>query len=471
MSLGLERRSEEFEDRPPDAIPGSPGLGEFQANAGFGKRSILDLFATANAPIVVDAPLARLVEIGAGIRFTRPERGEGFSSYSGNLRWAPVNGIELYGQFYRGGRTPSIVELFGTGLDTSSFFVDPCGSATLVIEAIVASNCQISTSSDTTSGGGGGDGAPSPEEADEPAPTETNLITDDGNPSIFEDRLQALSVGNGFVQENFLTFVSVTGNPALGREKVHSELVGLSANMSTLFPVIPGELQVSADWRDHRITDGIIQTEFQLSVDNCYKSARLSDPFCGVNPATGEQFIQRDLDSGQISEVQSTYINGGYTRSSGLDAELQYTVPLSGRRWFQEASFNVLYSYLHRFRTQYPGEAQQQVNEGLVEFPRHQFLANAALGSDELKTVWSVRRRGSAASTFEFSGPEFNAPAVTYVDASLRWRPNANSIVYFGVENLFDTEFPIVAGASRGFFFEHYDVVGRRYFAGVKAEF
>lgn len=423
ITAGLEHRRERLEDV---SLSSDAVLGEFVIPGSAGKIALTEAYVNGIFPIVVDAPWTRFLEFGAAYRLTiRQGIGE-FSSFSGNTRWSPVDGVEFYAHLFHGGRAPNVMELFSAGPNLNQFFFDPCDTSSGALSGEVAINCAT------------------------PAP---------------------LGVGAGFVQSDALTFAETMGNPTLQEERVSSRLFGVSIDIHALIPSTPGILTLSADWRRHRVTDTATTTNDGDILFKCYNSAGLSDFLCGFNPVTGNRFIQRDPVTGQITEIESTLVNSGMLMTSGLDARLQYLAEFDGVPLADMFALDILYTYIHRVRSRGLFDDADVINEGTAAFPRHQIHATVSLGTDALKTVWTVRRRGAAASFLEIDNPAFHAPAMTYVDMAMQWRAGNHAIIYAGVENLFDREIPAIAGAPNGFYFEHYDPIGRRFFAGVKAEF
>ncbi len=424
LTAGLEHRRERLEDVFLSSGDGV-GLGEFSIPGSFGKIALTEAYVNGIFPVVVDAPWTRLFEIGGAYRLTIRQGISEFSSLSGNTRWSPIDGVEFYANVFRGGRAPNVMEQFAAGPNLNRVFFDPCDTSFGALTGEVATNCMSS---------------------------------------------KGLGVGPGFVQTNELTFEEYTGNPTLQEERVNSRLFGVSADIHALIPETPGILTLSADWRRHRVTDAAASFNVQGALNKCYNSVGLQDFLCGVNPVTGRRFIQRDNVTRQITEVETTLVNSGMLLTSGLDARLQYLAEFDGVPLVNMFALDVLYTYIHRVRTQELLDDEERIGEGLIAFPRHQIHATASLGTDTLKTVWTVRRRGKAVS-FMVDDPSVQAPAVTYVDMAVQWRAGDHAIIYAGAENLFDRDIPIVAGAPNGFYFEHYDPIGRRFFAGVKAEF
>ena len=426
LTLGVEHRREKFYDIPRFSSSSDQVLGEFILPGAAGDNAITEAYVNTNMPLIVDEPWAQLLEIGGAYRFTARHDGDDFSNISGYARWSPVAGVELYAHAFHGGRAPNVMELFAAGPDSNVFFFDPCDTSFGPLAGAVADNC-ASTG--------------------------------------------PLGVNAGFVQGDALTLISGVGNPSLQEERVNSRLFGASLDVDAMIPSTPGALTLSADWRDHRVKNAIGGFDSRQALSDCYNSEGLTDFFCGVNPATGNLFIQRDPATGQILRLEETNLNGAALRISGLDARLKYLAEFDGVPLADTFALDLLYTYIHRVRMKGIQDLSEQVNEGLIDFPRHQLHATASLGTETLKTVWTIRRRGKAVSSYAFDNPAFQAPAVVYVDMSFQWRASPQTVLYAGVENLFDREIPIVAFAPNGFFFEHYDPIGRRFFAGLKAEF
>ena len=426
VTAGLEHRRERFEDVFDQTNNGAVH-GEFFIPGAFGKIALTEAYVNANLPILVDVPWSRFFEVGGAYRLTIRQGINEFSNFSGNARWSPIDGLEFYAQTFHGGRSPNVMEQFGTGPNSFAFYFDPCDSSF---------------------------GAPSGTLADRCA---------ENSP---------LGVGQtGFMQDGHLAFSERTGNPDLRQETINSRLFGASLDMHAIAPSFPGNLTLSADWRRHRVNDAAVSLNLRQILNRCYSDPDLLDETCGVNPVTGNFFIQRDIVTRQIVEVESAPFNGGEILTSGLDGRMQYLLDIEGSPLIDTFALDILYTYIHRVRDQGFANDLDIQSEGSIAFPRHQIHATTSLGTDQLKTVWTVRRRGAAASILDIDDPAFQAPAVTYVDTAIQWRPDNNVILYAGVENLFSTDVPVVAAAPNGFYFEHYDPIGRRFFAGVKAEF
>ncbi len=423
LAVGGEYRNTSLANRSASETSPESVLGEFSFPSARGDVTFTELFANTSLPITVEVPGAEILEISAGVRITHWSGGHLVSNISGDLSWSPAQGIELYANALRGGRTPNVVELFSSGADIGGLFFDPCSETSA--EMVVTENC--------ASGG-------------------------------------PLGVSTGFKQTNLLTYMSFTGNPTLDAERIHSRLFGGALDVHALADLGDDALRISADWRYHRIKNAISATGGD-EINACYESVGLSNSFCGVNPATGNLFIQRDPVTRQLTRVETTFLNGGFLEASGLDVNMKYNTALPRLPLAPALSIDFLYSYTHRVRMREAFDIESARLDGLADFPRHQIYATASLETGPFKTMWTVRKRGKAARFLDSDLPEATIPSVTYVDMGAHFRPHDGVIAYAGVENLFNTEFPSVAISEGGFLTQFYDIIGRRYFAGVKAEF
>lgn len=421
VSFGAEFRRDSLKDSGTDAS--IIRLGEFDAPGGSGSVSYGELFAGADLPIAGENGPVGAIEFGIDGRLTRWSGNNYVGNVSGDISWRPYPALEFYAFVVNGGRVPNVVELSSEGLNIAEILFDPC--ADLTSQRII-DNCAT---------------------------------------------VGPLGVPSGFLQENPLVLSLTSGNPDLDHEKIHSRHFGVAIDIEEIVNIGDQALRFTADWRFHRVEDQITEFRSSDAVFDCYDSIALSSQFCGINPATGNRFIQRDLVTGQLNTVETTNLNGGQARTSGLDATMAYRNELYWLPLAPEISVDVLYSYIDRLEYREIFGDQFIDQAGLASFPQHQLYATATLETGAFKTLWTIRRRGEAQTITELDIPETRLPATTYVDAGIQFRPDDSLILYAGIENLFDKELPVALFGERGFFAEFYNPVGRRYFAGIKAEF
>lgn len=422
LTLGGEFRRDALNDSTSQNNETRNVLGEFQFAGADGSATYGEATASIDLPLLSGAPFAEQLLVGADIRLTRWTGGGFVANLGADAAWSPLAGLEFYAHGIYGGRAPNIVELASSGPDVREFFFDPCGAPS---DPVVIANC--------ASAG-------------------------------------PLGVPADFEQVNALRLRTIRGNPDLDNEKVATWHLGVAVDVQELVDMNDDALRFTADWRRHKITNAIGFGDRQ-PLFACYESANLSNKYCGTNPGTGELFIQRDPLTGQVLEEQQTYVNGGAIETSGLDASMAYRGELIWAPLEPSLTIDLLYSYTHRMAIHETAKIEYESVLGLPQFPRHQIYATGALETERLKTLWTVRRRGATDTVLDSDIPETTMPAITYVDAGFQFRPTDNVVLFAGIENLFDKKLPVAAFAERGFYPEYFDIVGRSYFAGVRAEF
>lgn len=422
LSLGIEYRRDMLNDDGYVTSSNNPGLGVFQTAGSSGSVGYGEFFVGADLPVLSSFSTIGAVEFGGDLRLTRWDRGGFVANLSGRASWSPVPGLEIYAYALRGGRAPNVIELNSGGLRTSKSVTDPCAAP---IATQFIANCAAA----------GPLGAPP-----------------------------------GLIQQNQLAQIVTTNNPDLDNESVRTRHFGIAADLEEIINLGDDTLRLTMDWRHHQITNGIERISSQFAVNSCYQSENFDYFYCGINPGTGNLYIQRDPTTRQLTLLEYGYANQSEARISGLDATLAYRRDLYWGAFAPTFAFDVLYTYTHK--VEFGGHVSQNLvsQVGSVDFPRHQVYATASLETERWKTLWTLRRRG-AAFTQRTSVPEAMLPARINVDAGVQFRPDDNIIIYGGVENLFDEELPVAPFAEHGHLAAQYDPIGRRYFAGVKAEF
>ena len=138
ITAGLEHRRERLEDV---FYSSDVALGEFAIPGSAGNIALTEAYINATFPLVVDSRWTRFLEFGAAYRLTIRQGISEFSSFSGNTRWSPVEGLELYAHLFHGGRAPNVMEQFSAGPNLNLFYFDPCDTSNGALSGDVAINC------------------------------------------------------------------------------------------------------------------------------------------------------------------------------------------------------------------------------------------------------------------------------------------------------------------------------------------
>lgn len=186
------------------------------------------------------------------------------------------------------------------------------------------------------------------------------------------------------------------GNRELRNEKAESWSAGF-----VFTPRFFRALTLSADWIDIQITDAIVNLNASSTLQACYDDPTFPSAICG-------NFV-RDAD-GQITSISTQFANAGFTRFSGLQADLQYDLDL-GR--YGGLDLTAGFFYVDRRETSQSG-AGYDLNRGDGEIgdSKYRVTARAGYNLDRFNMLYEVLWRSSALfdkeTPFPVSSPTYN---------------------------------------------------------------
>ena len=248
------------------------------------------------------------------------------------------------------------------------------------------------------------------------------------------------------------------GNQELRPERARTLTVG-----GVYTPRFVRGLSLSVDYFRIKIEDAITSITPQLAANQC----------ADTNQAVYCSLLVRDPVSGLIQQESATPINAASTRLSGLDAELSYRTLLAGGM----LSSALNYTRTIEFETTpLPGAAKVMLL-GQPYYPKNKANARLAYQIGEFQASFNQRYYGRVSRVV---GGTFAGNAVSprwYSDVQLKISPTDEISLYAGVNNLTDTDPPLIptpyvgtssftntAGAV-------YDLVGRTFYAGATLKF
>lgn len=396
-------------------------------------------FAEALLPLLSDAPLAHYLGLELGARFTKFEPGGDAWTYKALAEWSPVRQLKIRGGMQRATRAPNPYELGGADQAFAPIEVisgDPClTGAPLTGDLRVA--C-IATGVPATVADAGAT----------PPPGHEVLLTFFGNPNLEPEVAKTWTIGG------VLSDFGIEG------------------------------LSLTVDYYQIEITDVITSIGTGIINDQCYFSGTGgTDPLCGE--------ITRDPVTGLISAFDDGAINAGSYDVSGFDVTASYSsVPLPSL-FGGEAGFgvNLIASHLLEF-----------VITPFAELPEIRFDCAALYGPScqtprpdwkvDTQLTWydgplSVALTWSWIDSIADDATEFDPDSATqiahlkvgaksYFSLNAVWTVTEQFELRGGVENLFDTEPPVLGvdrtgvSADNNTFPGLYDALGRRYFLGLR---
>ena len=376
-----------------------------------GGYDLTELFAETLVPLLHEVPAAKSLELSLAARLTDYSTSGDVTTWKVGLTYEPIDSIRFRGTASRDIRAANIAELFSG-----------------------------------------------------PSLGQSNLI-DPFQPASSPDRLPVV-------------YTRPQGNPNLTPEKAQTRTIGVVVQ-PTLLP----RLSVSLDFYDIEIKDAIGTLSGQVIVDECFKGAASLCPLLTRDPATGV-----------LTAVDAPYLNLSLRKTRGVDLELAYQQSL-GRGLL---SLRGLASYVDSLTTLNPGapeieSAGQTGRPGTGGIPKLVANASAQYRSDGGYGAYVQLRYidhgiNDATLSPDILDPDSNRVAsITYTDLTLTRRlgnfaadPDARwgAELFVTVNNVFDREPPsapspwLVFGAPNGGTNGAvFDLIGRRYNAGIRMQF
>lgn len=417
VAVGIEHREDRLRLVSDDLSNASAYL-FVNAKSLSGEVSVKEAFAETVFPLLSSESALGQLELNGAVRYTDYSTVGDVTTWKGGLVWRPATTLMLRGSVSRDIRAPNINELFLAA--ATPFFSprDPCDVSRINQNPNFAANC-----------------------------------------------LKA-GLAPGFRQTVALIPNITGGNRDLAAERGKTTTAGL-----VYTPDWATGLSVAVDWFKITVDDAITTLSAQFILDECYANATFPNSFCPR--------VTRRSD-GQLVQTQGTFVNVAKSRNEGLDWQARYRF---GDSW--SLGLNGTYLWDRTLSTDgktFVNRAGEVVaSAGNNGSPK--LRATASLGHDWGPLSGFVQLRyvgkGRADVTLDdIEGLERNRiDAQWYVDLSGRYafELGGRQLQFFaGVNNVLDRDPPIVpidfisAFQTSPIF---YDVIGRYYFGGLRANF
>jgi iron complex outermembrane recepter protein len=397
---------------------------------------VWELFTEGRLPLLQNAPLAKLLSIDFGYRYSDYDTGNRTNTYKLGLEWAPLADFRIRGSFQRAVRAPNIQELYQplhVSLDGGNDF---CANGNQPFYSLA--QCERTG---VTAGQYG------------------NIV---GNPA---------SQYNG----------QIGGSPGLKPETALTKSFGIVITPQAL----PG-FSATIDYFDIRVEDiiGVYGSDFVLG-----QCANTGDPkWCALvhRAPNGSLWLS---PTGYVTDVN---VNSGalFTRGIDVSSSWRQDVGRLGR-----LNFELNGGYISKYVNEPFGSASYDCAGlyGLIcvqPLPkwRHTFNVtwSTPLRGLELNVQWryvaQIGLETTDASLPDYGPPsstyaDRRLPAVNYYDLGASWQYR-NFTIRAGVNNLLDKDPPLVGTGEGGnsVFYENntfpgiYDTAGRQLFLSVRAD-
>jgi iron complex outermembrane receptor protein len=433
MAVGAEYRTQEGEFNVDKLTRGEPPLflscllaQETCSGDSFAKYNVRELYSEFFVPILRDLPGVQQLNFTAGVRYSDYSKETIGDSTNAQFKveYRPIADLLVRASYAEVFRAPTIVDLSLAPTQDSPTFADPCTGLT---PALLAANPNLAAACQ---------GVPLDGKFKEPNSQVTGLIT--GNPNLKPETGEVMTAGIVY-DPNFVEGLSFT-----------------------------------VDYWTYKIEDLITQLDPNFASQQCVNSA---DPaFCGLI----HRYAAGTAVEGEIQVFEEPVVNLGKLETDGFDIGVKYSL-----RDTPAGTFNIsldMTRILSYESTPSPGAAPIEIagtfDRQFGNYAKWRGLMGigwAMGGFDGLLTLRYIH----SLQVNDPDGKIENAPpleigSMTYVDASVGYMFPSNTKIQVGAINIADKQPPLlyqnnVINANTDV--STYDLLGRRWFAGLSQKF
>ena len=443
IALGADWRRNKYEFNPDPA--GTDLVGSFPSQNVAGKTSAKEVYAEVLLPLLRDMTAVQSLDLDVAYRYSDYLSG-GVSAYKSDIDWSVTDGIRIRGGYERAIRAPNVVEYFNPAVASPALLGgagDPCnfdsGPRTGASAAQVRALCLAQ-----------------------------------GVPASIIDSYKSTFSGTQAIQQ---------GNLDLHPEKADTYTGGVVVSPNFAAPIL-SNLTLSVDYYRIDLADAISTLSADLVFARCFNQDGSNPDYNASNEFC--QAILRSPSSGAPDQTLTPYYNLGGIRTDGIDIQFDWRVPLDavgvGDGGAGRLDLNVVASRLLSFEVQASSGAPWVDYVGTTGYrvSGYDFASNNG-SHPKWKANTSLSWSNDAASLglrWYYVGPMTDLLGGPGLDGYSRfdlfggYRLTDYLNVTAGVTNLFDKQ-PLrtFGGLPGNTDSGTYDVLGRRYFISLKADF
>jgi iron complex outermembrane recepter protein len=439
----------------------SNAIGIFGAQPVTGNEAVHEVYGEADLPILAELPLVDKLELNLGYRHSSYNANiGGVNTWKALLTWKVNDYVTFRGGPQHANRAPNIAELY----TPSSVYVagwavsDPCNIFTAASYGNVASN---------------------------PNRAKTITLCNQLSPP---GATQVTPTFGGNIGAYFpLALDQLVGNPDVKSEKGKTLTVGTVLKLPTEVAALSG-LTATIDYYRIQINGAINPATSQIAYAQCLNGNGLSNPTYDVN----NQFcklIRRTL-AGNPDTTIGKYINLSTVKTSGIDLNVDWRASLGDMGMSAPGALtaNLSVTKLMEYKVQvaagdptvdYKGSTGFDANTGAQFKWKSNLSVGYAVGPGNVSLRW--RHLPSVINSAQVADPRSTVQGTNsynQIDLFGGWKLMDNLTLRAGIENLLDKDPPVVGanptGGNSGVGSTDssiYDILGRRYFLGLKAKF
>jgi iron complex outermembrane recepter protein len=447
-------RHDGFEFKPDPIMTNSNILssasGVFDVAKASGATWVTELYGELLVPVMNDLPMVKSLNLELGARWSSYNTAGDISTYKALTTWDIVDSVTIRGGYQLANRAPNVAELFQspTTIVTIVPTFDACANITTAPYGNVASNpdrARVQALCSTLAGG--------------------------------------VPIGDNFVGLGAFSSLALDqqiGNPNLESESATTWTIGTILRSPWQAAALSG-LTATIDWYRIEINDAITGLNSATVYEQCFNGTGSSNPNYDANNEFC-RLINRDNLFGFPAGVDGIYTNIGAIRTSGIDAQINWSADLAdlGTSAPGKLLLNVALNYLNSYEIQTAAGAPfidyaDTTGNGTsgAQF-KTKIYTTLGYSIGPVNTRLSWRHLPSLDSTVPGALPN---ESHNELDLSALWTVGDNLTVRAGVDNLTNEDPEIVGripgvnnavgSTDPGF----YDTLGRRFYVGMSAKF
>ncbi|HEV8334642.1 MAG TPA: TonB-dependent receptor [Steroidobacteraceae bacterium] len=427
VAIGAEYRDDQYR-----FLPGATDLAKEYGSASRGITDggydVSEAFGEVRVPILSDQPFADVLAVEGAIRYSDYSNFGSVDTWRAGLEWGPVDWLRFRGAYNVAIRAPGINELFAPITEGFSPGNDPCAAVR------------------------------------NPSQAQKDFCVQQGVPADEIDNFVQAALG----------FAQVSGgNPDLKEETSETWTVGAVLRLPFL-----DRFNLAVDYYEIEVADAISTINAQTTLDVCYQLLDANSEPCRA--------ITRLPDNGQVFQVRASNSNIGSLSVKGVDLSADYTFGLPDAMSIGGGANMALMlnaGWLFERVSQLVGAAPIDcagffgscTAQGAGGSPDFKALLAASYSSGPLMLRTQVRYIAGLEPLANIAASTpVTAGSVTYVDFATTVQIGDKVELFGGIDNAFDEQPPLLTsswGGDANTDVTLYDVIGRRYFVGVRARF
>jgi outer membrane receptor protein involved in Fe transport len=437
VSVGAEWREESSMDDF-DPLTNTARNGYVQLLDTSGKFNVKEAYGELNIPLIHNTPLIHNLTLRAAARLSDYSTVGSFWAWNVGGEWSPVEDIRFRGVYAHAVRAPNIGELYAAAASGIITINDPCQGVTLAATSATAVNCRKDPG------------------------ILANIAANGGTVTLTSS--DQAGVGS-------LT----ASNPNIQQETGKTLTFGVVINPRSI-DALRG-LTITADYYDIKLENAINRIEAATVLNKCYVAGL--PEFCQF--VTRRQAPSGAFSVGSVEQVVRGLVNSGGSFSRGIDITLNYTHNAFGGKVTWSGSWThltkqgiiALTGDTYNNTMGEMGTPRDSINYG-VTWENDIFgftLSGEVVGSQ----MFDYENYQTGFKLADGSLPDkkyFTVGAKNYDNIQVRYKGLKNFEFFLGVNNLLNTQAPpLWGGTPNGSPNAVWDIIGRRYYGGIRAKF